>query len=855
MAKFGKALLVACGCVVILLAAVYSFRTSVLRAGLNAVLGGDVTVTRVQGVRLGSGHAEIAEIELSLGAGRQLIVSGIALDFIMQGLFAVPAVQNVTVVSARLTDSSPALDPSLPQSEDRAADEGDVPLLLSELLQQLQNFPLARLDLNEMQLPQFRQKLALHMEQQADGLQLQLASGALQLVAGVSQASPDAAAHFELSLQAGAAVLAETKLSLVPGSSGYQLTGDGKVAIPDANTAFAEYLARPLPISEITVEWDVAATVSDALLSDPASLISLGVASGSALTLNAGIVPELGELAVIFSQRSELSLALGADMSITGRLPLRLTGSWQQQALQTELTLTPAECRTGAILECRVGFDGTASLAAFTTAGTSPAEITTFNALEFTGGGNVQIDGELIQVTLAPGTQLDSGMVVAPAFQIAALNVVNEAALAVTSGLADSQLTIAGDSVLLTLNEFASGEYSVNGDIALRTINLQSAARLMGSLQIQTAGLAVSGPQWVPTVGIDARLDIDGDLLTFDAPLQLHNATADAQLQAAGSYDLASGVGQFKLQLPALALTGEGNSLSSYLSGWPYAADIMTGTLALDLDVQLQPAASNVGEDATIITARTKIMLSDVAGFYAENFFRGLNATIDADYDSAAPALPLTTPRSTLTLDELNVGLPITDIAIDYQLDAASQTVSVNSVFARALDGTVSGMDIHYDFSKDINEFDLSFAGLRLERMMELVEYEGIEASGAVSGELPVTVTGGNKIEIDAGRLYAEAPGGSIRYLDAPPAGQGNPAMDFVNQALSNYQFQSLESAIDYTPDGELLLAMQMRGSNPDMNGGQAINLNLTISDNIPTLLKSLQAGRAIEDFLQEQYE
>jgi hypothetical protein len=162
-------------------------------------------------------------------------------------------------------------------------------------------------------------------------------------------------------------------------------------------------------------------------------------------------------------------------------------------------------------------------------------------------------------------------------------------------------------------------------------------------------------------------------------------------------------------------------------------------------------------------------------------------------------------------------------------------------------------MDISYGFGNEFNEFTLHFADLRLERMMELAEYEGIEASGAVSGELPITVRG-KQVEIDAGRLFAEAPGGSIRYLDAPPPGQGNPAMDLVNQALSNYQFQSLESTIDYSPDGELLLAMQLRGSNPDMNGGQAINLNLNISDNIPTLLKSLQAGRAIEDFLQEQY-
>jgi hypothetical protein len=36
------------------------------------------------------------------------------------------------------------------------------------------------------------------------------------------------------------------------------------------------------------------------------------------------------------------------------------------------------------------------------------------------------------------------------------------------------------------------------------------------------------------------------------------------------------------------------------------------------------------------------------------------------------------------------------------------------------------------------------------------------------------------------------------------------------------------------------------------MDGGQRIDLNLTLTDNIPTLLRSLQSTRAIEDFLQQ---
>ena len=58
---------------------------------------------------------------------------------------------------------------------------------------------------------------------------------------------------------------------------------------------------------------------------------------------------------------------------------------------------------------------------------------------------------------------------------------------------------------------------------------------------------------------------------------------------------------------------------------------------------------------------------------------------------------------------------------------------------------------------------------------------------------------------------------------------------------------------MDYRTSGELALAVRLQGLNPDVNNGQRINLNLNISDNIPDLLRSLQAGRSIADTLERQ--
>jgi len=96
-------------------------------------------------------------------------------------------------------------------------------------------------------------------------------------------------------------------------------------------------------------------------------------------------------------------------------------------------------------------------------------------------------------------------------------------------------------------------------------------------------------------------------------------------------------------------------------------------------------------------------------------------------------------------------------------------------------------------------------------------------------------------------------PGGSIRYTPSNPIPSSNPTVQLVNDTLSNYQFETLNTEVYYDENGDLRMQIQLRGTNPDMNAGQAINLNINITDNIPTLLRSLQASRVITDELEQR--
>ena len=125
--------------------------------------------------------------------------------------------------------------------------------------------------------------------------------------------------------------------------------------------------------------------------------------------------------------------------------------------------------------------------------------------------------------------------------------------------------------------------------------------------------------------------------------------------------------------------------------------------------------------------------------------------------------------------------------------------------------------------------------------------------SGSISGEIPITI-GADTIGVDGGQLASDDPGGVIRYssgLTQGAAPEGNLAI--VTQALSNFEFDTLSSTVDYGNDGELVLTTRLSGINPDTNPDQPIILNLNVDTNIPQMLRSLRAIRTIEDILEER--
>lgn len=78
-------------------------------------------------------------------------------------------------------------------------------------------------------------------------------------------------------------------------------------------------------------------------------------------------------------------------------------------------------------------------------------------------------------------------------------------------------------------------------------------------------------------------------------------------------------------------------------------------------------------------------------------------------------------------------------------------------------------------------------------------------------------------------------------------------SLGLATTALSNFEYESLEADVSYSKAGNLTLQMQIKGRNPELDDGRPIVLNLGVENNVPQMLKSLQAARAVEEILEER--
>ena len=286
----------------------------------------------------------------------------------------------------------------------------------------------------------------------------------------------------------------------------------------------------------------------------------------------------------------------------------------------------------------------------------------------------------------------------------------------------------------------------------------------------------------------------------------------------------------------------------------------MAGKLEMRIDLGWSRQQSN----AWVLGGPLVAKINAVSGFAGETLFVGAGTVIFAElaYSQEQEFTLFTAQPAAFSVASIDSGFQFDNIRLDYlfALDPSSYNFTAKAIRADFLGGEItiptftltgSSQNLYQE-----QAIDVVLSGIDLGSIVSLANYPEVVVQGSISGYLPLSLKqdeNGSTVTVSEGLISALKPGGSIRYTPLGGITSGNQSIQFVNEALANYQFTTLDTTLELDEAGELSLGVVLSGSNPELNAGQAINLNVNINDNLRSLLQSLQASRKLTEELEQR--
>lgn len=291
-----------------------------------------------------------------------------------------------------------------------------------------------------------------------------------------------------------------------------------------------------------------------------------------------------------------------------------------------------------------------------------------------------------------------------------------------------------------------------------------------------------------------------------------------------------------------------GNTLATTLADWPELLTLQRGRIKHQGELLF-----NLTDASYQLQSSTELI--DLTGFYDTTIFRGLSSVLQLD--ATPEQLQLSTAE--LKLNQIEQGL----VAGPLQLAANYQAYLDNLLTGRLtlhenqlslFNGQVSLPQQSYDLSQDEWRLPLQLDRLDLQQLLTQHPTSDLTGQGSFSGVIPVIISA-NGVEVAKGRLQAEEPGGRLSYRSpqAQSMAASNPGMKTIIAALDDFHYSVLSSDVSYSSDGQLTLALRLEGRNPAMEGGRPVHFNITLEENLPALITSLQLTNQLNEVIQQR--
>lgn len=394
---------------------------------------------------------------------------------------------------------------------------------------------------------------------------------------------------------------------------------------------------------------------------------------------------------------------------------------------------------------------------------------------------------------------------------------------------------------------FDSGILAVEGEAELQNVALRQTAagdgRASGRVSFSAAFGDSAAPYRVDLAGLrieDLAQPVRFAPVSLEGPVTMTGGRIEGKLVVRSAvpsirgsrlaninakFDLAKGEGQ-------VSAAGDLSFAPGRLE--PHTVLPMLGGTVLQVSGGLSYSAEAKFSGTGLATSGSAT-LRDVGFVSSAATLRGIDGKVV--FSRLVP--PLTKGVQTLTVREIEAGVPLDNGTISFEADRDGvKLVNANWPFAGGkLTLTSSGapvLDENAVFLLTVEKVDLG-------RLLAITEVPGLRATGHIGGRIPVMIRDGDPIFVD-GALTALEEGVIVYRSEAVDAAQTEQTK-LLTDAMRNFHYTELSGGLSGNANGALVLRLSLRGSNPDLYEGYPFAINVNVEGSLADLFRHGTVG------------
>jgi hypothetical protein len=389
-------------------------------------------------------------------------------------------------------------------------------------------------------------------------------------------------------------------------------------------------------------------------------------------------------------------------------------------------------------------------------------------------------------------------------------------------------LSVSGEADMqsLALRQTAAGDARMSGKVKFEATTGGSTVPLrfdLSNVRVEDmsrperfAPVTIEGPVTVDKRRVDTRLVVRSALPAIRGT-RLSNINAH--------YDIAKGEGGI-IADGDMALAPGKLELQTVL---PFLKDRVTQTSG-GVSYSAQAKFSHAG-----LATSGRATLKDLGLVTSSASARGISGVVNLG--NLLP--PMTSGVQTLTIRELDAGVPLERGTVSFELDRTGLRL-IDAAWPFA-DGRLVLSSRDGSALADDAAFLLTVENVDLGILLKIADIPGLRATGHIAGSIPVVIRNGDPVLVD-GSLSAQENGIIVYQSEAGDAAQTEQTK-LLTDALKNFHYTALSGGLSGNANGEVVLRLSLRGSNPDLYEGYPFAINVNVEGSLADLFRRGTVG------------